>query len=107
MNNFCIRNKYRIVGAGLGIFFHLGLLGFASLVSQGFFIIGIVDLPLWVVAELVSLREKYHVFLFALGGTLMYGLIGWVCGPVLERFDLAGKKQPDINFQHNSNHKEE
>jgi hypothetical protein len=107
MNTFWIKNKYRIVGAALGIFFHLVLLGFAALVSQGFFIIGFLDLPLWVLAELVSLREKYYVFLFTLGGTLMYALIGWMSGPILERFDVAGKKRPDKNFQHNSNDKEE
>ena len=106
MNRFWLRNKYRFVGAGLGIIFHLLLLGFASLVSQGFFIIGMLDLPLWALAELVSLREKYYVFLFAFGGTLMYALIGWMSGPILERFDVAGKKRPDKN-QHNCNDKEE
>lgn len=102
MNTFWMKNKYRIVGAGLGTFFHLALLGFSALVSQGFFIIGIVDLPLWVLAELVSLREKYYVFLFVLGGTLMYATLGWISGPILERFDTVGKKNAEINFQHNS-----
>jgi len=83
---FWQKYKCRIVGAGIGAFLHFVMFVLAGLTSEGggFLIIGFVDFPLWILAELFSLREKYYVILFGLGGSLGYALLGWFIGPFLK-----------------------
>lgn len=90
-HNFWQQYKYRLVGAGIGAFLHFVVLVLAAFASEGIFLIGPVDFPLLILADWVSLSDKYMVFLFGLGGTMMYALVGWCVGLLIEKIAFWGK----------------
>lgn len=94
MNTFWQYFKYRIVGAGSGAILHLVMFVIASLGSEGggALIIFFVDRPLWILAEWFSLLgDRYYVFLFGVCGTIMYAVLGWCLGLLIEKIKNCEK----------------
>ena len=106
MKNFWGKYKFRIIGAALGTLFHLAVIGFVYSAegSMLFLIFWFVDFPLTIIivplAKLLVYARSLHPILewlavvlgyygFLVGGTLMYGLLGWFSGPFLKRQALA------------------
>ena len=107
MNSFWIKNKYRIVGAvGLATLYLIivgvwwVLTGAQGGERFGFLIV-FLNLPIYLLAILTPLGRwlepfgNFGALIILLGGVLPYGLIGWFLGPILERSDLEGQKQPN------------
>jgi len=107
MNNFWVKNKYRIVGAlGLAVLYlcFVGawwvLTGAQGGERFGFLIL-LLNLPMFLFFEFIKKwvghYENIYSIIVGLGGPLQFGLIGWFLGPILERFDLEGQKERQDN----------
>lgn len=87
MNHFWIKNKYKIVGALIGLFLHLGIFFLAGLTAEGggALIYLFANFPFYFLAESLSLGPKYLWGICIIGGILMYGLLGWFTGAWLQK----------------------
>ena len=100
---FLTKNKYRVFGA-VGISsLYLLIVGAWWVLSGGRgerfgFLVSVLNFPA-VVFFLATPLERwvgnpvwvFHIIIFIIG-PLQYGLLGWLLGPVLERFDLEGQR---------------
>jgi len=90
MTTFWHRCKFKIIGATLGILFHLLAIGLMFM-SEGivFLILAFTDFPitlLWVVFNgHVGAGEASIFWTYYIGGTVMYAVLGWFMGPFLQR----------------------
>ncbi len=85
------RYKFRMIGAGLGILFHLSAIGLMFM-SEGivFLILVFVDFPITLLLFPldwlgIQLWKEVVILFYFIGGTLMYAMLGWFMGPFLER----------------------
>lgn len=115
MNRFLKKNKYRVVGAAglaVGYLFIMGAWWVLTGAKGGerfgsfmFFLNLPIALPFFTYTPLRKLAGSYEFsfyLIYVLGGFLQYGLIGWLIGPVLRRFDLEGQKQIEWNNSRNN-----
>ena len=100
MKNFWESYKFRIIGAGLGVVFH-SLLLWVVMTGKGLISILLILFDFPILIFLYVLGYFIHVFgneLFevsvGVGGTIMYGLLGWKAGPFLERHAVAPASTP-------------
>jgi hypothetical protein len=100
---FLIKNKYRVFGAVGFSGLYLLFVGAWWVLSGGRgerfgFMVSVLNFPA-VVVFLVTPLERwmgnpawvFNIIIFIIG-PLQYGLLGWLLGPFLERFDLEGEK---------------
>ena len=99
MTQFWPRFKWRIIAASLGALFHLFTVVLVLVLSGGkgeeqAFLVIFLDFPLVVLYKflggftfLFSLLESMTAYLlfFSIGGTMMYGLLGWCIGLLIDR----------------------
>ncbi len=90
MTTFWHRYQFQIIGATLGILFHLLTIGL-MFTAEGivFLILAFVDFPitlLWVIFNgHVEAGGDSIFWTYYIGGTVMYAVLGWFMGPFLER----------------------
>lgn len=105
---FLIKNRYRVFGAVgcSGLYFLF--VGAWWVLSGGRgerfgFMVSVLNFPAVVVFLATPLERwignptwVFHIIIFILG-PLQYGLLGWLLGPFVERFDLEGQKLHKTN----------
>ncbi len=107
MNTFWVKNKYRIIGAGGLMILYAFLMGviFVLAPSQGdnWALLIVFLNPVYLVfaftplGKLVEPMGNFGILMVILGGLLSYGFLGWLIGPVLERFDPDDQKHREKN----------
>ena len=94
MMDFFESYKSRIIGATLGMLFHLGLIGIVmGGEGQIFLILVFMDFPITLIWNLffgvVGAGGTPVVWTFFIGGTLMYAGLGWLVGGIFLRNNIA------------------